>query len=38
MEPRKPLLPRPQGHLYRMELVQLIDLEHPLAKLAAVVD
>ncbi len=38
MKPRKPSSEDPQGHLYRIELSQLIDLEHPLAKLAAVVD
>jgi IS5 family transposase len=38
MKPRKPSSQDPQGHLYRVELRQLIDLQHPLAKLAAVVD
>lgn len=38
MKPNKPSSQNPQGHLYRSELKQLIDLDHPLAKLAAVVD
>ena len=38
MKPRKPSSQDPQGHLYRVELKQLIDLQHPLAKLAALVD
>jgi IS5 family transposase len=38
MKPRKPSSEDPQGHLYRTELSQLIDLAHPLAKLAALVD
>lgn len=38
MKPRKPSSQEPQGDLYRTELVHLIDLEHPLAKLAGVVD
>ena len=38
MKPRKPSSQDPQGHLYRVELRQLIDLQHPLAKLAALVD
>jgi IS5 family transposase len=38
MKPRQPSSQDPQGHLYRVELRQLIDLGHPLAKLAAVVE
>jgi IS5 family transposase len=38
MKPRKPSSEDPQGHLYRIELSQLIDVAHPLAKLAALVD
>ena len=38
MKPRKPSSQDPQGHLYRVELRQLIDLAHALAKLAVVVD
>src|SRR5215469_1070109 len=38
MKPRKPLNQEPQGELYRVELEHLIDLDHPLAKLARVVE
>jgi len=38
MKPRKPSSHDPQGHLYRIELRLLIDREHALAKLAALVD
>jgi len=38
MKPRKPANQEPQGELYRVELEHLIDLDHPLAKLARVVE
>ena len=38
MKPQKPASQQPQGDLYRTELAHLIDPEHPLAKLAGVVD
>lgn len=38
MKPRKPSSQEPQKELFRVELVHLIDLNHPLVKLAGVVD
>jgi IS5 family transposase len=38
MKPRKPSAQEPQNELFRVELIHLIDLNHPLAKLAGVVD
>jgi IS5 family transposase len=38
MKPRKPASEEPQGELFRIELAQLINLEHPLARLASVVE
>lgn len=38
MTPRKPSSAHPQGDLFRVELTHLIDLDHPLAKLARLVD
>jgi len=37
MRPRKPTCKEPQGELYRPELINLINLEHPLARLARTV-
>ncbi len=38
MKPRKPTQEEPQGELFRIELEQLIDTNHPLVKSAAVMD
>ena len=38
MQPRKPASAESQGELFRTELVHLINLEHPLARLAGVVE
>lgn len=38
MKPRPSSSQEPQGELFRVELVQWIDLHHPLARLAGVVD
>ena len=38
MKPRQPSSQEPQNELFRVELIHLIDLDHPLVKLARVVD
>ena len=38
MTPRKPSSADPQSDLFRVELIHLIDLDHPLARLARLVD
>lgn len=38
MKPQRPSSDNPQRHLYRTELSELIDLDHPLARLARAVD
>jgi len=38
MKPRKPSSKGPQDELFRVELLQLIDLNHPLVRLTGVVD
>jgi len=38
MKPNRPPKENPQGDLFRSELVQIIDLNHPLVKLSEVVD
>lgn len=38
MKPRKPSSQEPQKELFRVELIQLIDLNHPLVKLSEAVD